>query len=358
VADAAGQIDGFLTKRGSPMAGLGHIFVAAGQKYGVDPKLVASISGIESSFGKHIFGNFNAWGWGPGRSFGSWQEGITTVTRGLREGYLSRGLRTPQQIVSRYAPASDGNDEQNWANTVSHFMGQMGGGVPTTTVKPKPTTQRRQTSITRPNVAPPPDAAELDLSGIALQTLAKIARGEKVRPTDMLNDISFSLFEQRQLQEQADLYDQQKQGTQRAKATPEPIPKTGTAGASVSLKNWKAGWPIVGGTRGGHHETSGLPGFPAYDYFAKPGAPVVAPVGGTIERFSGHDPAQGAVQGAGGPLGWSLYLRGTDGRTYYLTHMGSRSVKVGQAVQAGQLIGTVADYDSYGRASHIHMGIR
>ena len=41
----------------------------------------------------------------------------------------------------------------------------------------------------------------------------------------------------------------------------------------------------------------------------------------------------------------------------YLTHMGSRSVGVGQRVRAGQPIGTVANYDRYGRASHIHMGV-
>jgi murein DD-endopeptidase MepM/ murein hydrolase activator NlpD len=133
-----------------------------------------------------------------------------------------------------------------------------------------------------------------------------------------------------------------------------PTPTTGPA----DLSNWKPGSPVPGGSVGGEHGTSGLAGFTGKDYFGKPGSAVVAPVGGRITRFSGHDPRLGAVQGAGGPLGWSLYLKGNDGRVYYLTHLGSRTVKVGQKVKPGQTIGTIADYDRYGRPSHVHMGYR
>src|SRR5262245_45774377 len=111
------------------MAGLGHVFVGAGRKYGVDPRLVVAISGIESSFGKHILGAHNAWGWGPGRPFGSWEEGISAVTKGLRDGYLSRGLKTPEQIVTRYAPGSVGNNESRWAQVVNQFMREQGATV-------------------------------------------------------------------------------------------------------------------------------------------------------------------------------------------------------------------------------------
>jgi murein DD-endopeptidase MepM/ murein hydrolase activator NlpD len=91
---------------------------------------------------------------------------------------------------------------------------------------------------------------------------------------------------------------------------------------------------------------------------AKAGTKVVAPVGGKIIKLSGHSPKKGAVSGAGGPLGWSLYLKGDDGKTYYMTHLGTRKAKLGQRVKAGTLLGTVADYASYGRPDHVHMGIR
>jgi murein DD-endopeptidase MepM/ murein hydrolase activator NlpD len=126
----------------------------------------------------------------------------------------------------------------------------------------------------------------------------------------------------------------------------------------TKLTGAKAGSPTLGGEHGGEHGTSGLPGYSGVDYFAKPGSPAVAPVTGTVVRLSGHDPKLGAVEGAGGPLGWSVYIEGNDGHSYYLTHMGSRVVKPGQKVRQGQPIGTVANYDKYGRASHIHMGVK
>jgi tetratricopeptide (TPR) repeat protein len=49
-----------------------------------------------------------------------------------------------------------------------------------------------------------------------------------------------------------------------------------------------------------------------------------------------------------------MYITG-GGRTYYLTHMGSRTVRLGQTVRRGQVIGTIADYPD--RPDHIHEGI-
>ena len=95
----------------------------------------------------------------------------------------------------------------------------------------------------------------------------------------------------------------------------------------------------------------------ARDVFAKAGSPVDAPISGKIVKLSGHDPSLGAVEGAGGPLGWSIYIQAPNGTRWYLTHLGSRNVKVGQTVKRGQVIGTVANYDKYGRASHVHVGI-
>jgi hypothetical protein len=118
-------------------------------------------------------------------------------------------------------------------------------------------------------------------------------------------------------------------------------------------------------THGGVHQTDGLPGYPAIDFFAKPGTPVIAPENGTIERFSGYDPGRGPTRDgvffgtafAGGALGWSIYLKGDSGTTYYLTHLGSRTCAEGQRILAGAKIGTVADYDRWGRKSHVHVGV-
>src|SRR5262245_15380791 len=108
---------------------------------------------------------------------------------------------------------------------------------------------------------------------------------------------------------------------------------------------------------GAEHPTAGLPGYDAYDYMAKAGSPAVAPITGKVIKLSGHDPSGGPTQGVHGPFGWSVYIQGDDGHTYYMTHMGGRNVKVGQKVKAGQQIGTVGNYAKWGGADHIHMGV-
>jgi len=184
--DVAGQIDGLLKKRGSPMAGLGSVFVGAAKKYGVDPRLVVSISGIESGFGKHILGGYNAWGWGPGIPFGSWEEGISTVTRGIKDGYYARGLRTPDQIVTRYAPGSDGNDEGNWARTVSEFMQQIGGTAPVKTVKVGGSTGLSTT----PSLGALAVPSSSGLESALISNLGSVAQhGGKADPFSMLSSL-------------------------------------------------------------------------------------------------------------------------------------------------------------------------
>ena len=126
--------------------------------------------------------------------------------------------------------------------------------------------------------------------------------------------------------------------------------QTGGAGGSPVPKQYLS-------NVGASHPTSGLEGYPAHDYFGNAGSPVVAPVSGTVVRLSGHDPAAGPTQGVHGPFGWSVYIQGDNGRTYYLTHLGSRAVQVGQKVQGGTPIGTIGNYAKYGGANHVHMGV-
>lgn len=128
---------------------------------------------------------------------------------------------------------------------------------------------------------------------------------------------------------------------------------------ATPVRGARRGDPVAHGTGiGGRHETAGLAGYPARDYMAPAGSAAVAPVSGKVTRFSGHDPASGPTQGVHGPFGYSMYIQGDDGRSYFLTHMGSRNVKVGQRIRAGQRIGTVGNYAKFGGANHIHMGVR
>ncbi|MBI4729632.1 MAG: lytic murein transglycosylase [Acidobacteria bacterium] len=80
----------FLRVWGSPMVPFSEDLVGAGVRYGVDPRVVVAISGVESSFGRHAPG-YNAWGWGHLR-WQSWPRAIEDYTRRLAAGY--RSLRT------------------------------------------------------------------------------------------------------------------------------------------------------------------------------------------------------------------------------------------------------------------------
>ena len=124
-----GQIDAYLSGRGSPMVGEGVSFIRAGKKYGVDPRLLVGMAVIESSAGKALAHPFNPFNWGhhSNKQYGSWEESIMDVARGMRRGYIDKGLVTPAQIVSKYAPGSDNNDEGNWASVVGSVMKELGG---------------------------------------------------------------------------------------------------------------------------------------------------------------------------------------------------------------------------------------
>lgn len=98
-------------------------FIRYADTYTLDWKLVAAISGVESTFCRHIpSGSYNCWGWGiptgskSGTGFRSYTDGIETVSNGLRTKYIDKGLYTIEQIGSRYAASP------TWAYKVRYFM--------------------------------------------------------------------------------------------------------------------------------------------------------------------------------------------------------------------------------------------
>lgn len=109
----------FLSRWGGPARYYTDDFVDAADKYGVDYRLVASISVVESGACKKTFKPYNCWGWGK-KTFSSYEQGIYTVTSGIANKYHARGLYSPSQIGRVYAPPST-----TWGSKVASLMSQM-----------------------------------------------------------------------------------------------------------------------------------------------------------------------------------------------------------------------------------------
>jgi len=117
----ADMLKEYLQSRHSPLADDAHTFVTEADRLDLDWKLVAAISGVEATCGRHIpHGSHNAWGWGiptgarHGVAFESWSEGITTVSEGLKYRYINRGATTIQAIGRIYAASPAWSTKVRW----------------------------------------------------------------------------------------------------------------------------------------------------------------------------------------------------------------------------------------------------
>lgn len=124
-------LDRFLARQKSPMSGMGESFVKIADKYNLDYRLLPAIAQKESGLGRVIpKGSYNAWGWAiytgqnSGAEFDSWPHAIETVAKGIKANYLDKGLLSPEEIMTKYTPNSDGS----WAADVTFTMDQIESG--------------------------------------------------------------------------------------------------------------------------------------------------------------------------------------------------------------------------------------
>jgi hypothetical protein len=113
----------FLTKYKSDLLPYAQNIVDAADKYNLDYRLVPAIAMQESNLCKKApKDSHNCWGFGIyGKQilkFNNYAEAINTVTKTLAIQYVGKGLQTPEQIMTRYTPGSDGS----WARSVNQFM--------------------------------------------------------------------------------------------------------------------------------------------------------------------------------------------------------------------------------------------
>lgn len=113
----------FLRKYDSELYDHAEAIVASADKHSIDYRLVPAIAMQESNLCRVIpNGSHNCWGWGiygdRVTRFASYPEAIETVSAGLKKYYYDQGLTTPDQIMQKYTPSSNGS----WARGVNFFF--------------------------------------------------------------------------------------------------------------------------------------------------------------------------------------------------------------------------------------------
>lgn len=113
----------FFEKYKSPLEPYAKHVIEAADTYDVDFRLIPAIAMQESNLClKAPKDSNNCWGFGiygmKVTRFPSYPEAIETVTRTLAREYKGKGLHTPEEIMRKYTPSSNGS----WAYSVSHFM--------------------------------------------------------------------------------------------------------------------------------------------------------------------------------------------------------------------------------------------
>ena len=113
----------FFRKYNSVLYDHAETFVNRADENQFDYRLLPAIAMQESNLCKYIYeGSHNCWGWGiygnKVTRFESYDEAIDTISRGIKKYYIDKGLTTPEDIMRKYTPPSDGS----WAYGVNTFL--------------------------------------------------------------------------------------------------------------------------------------------------------------------------------------------------------------------------------------------
>ncbi len=126
----AAIIADFLERHNSPMVPhdyYGQKLVEIADRYNLDFRLLPAISMQESNLCRntHSEAPHNCLGFGIHErgtlDFESYEAGFERAGREIRAYYVDQGRITPEQIMKKYTPSSDGS----WANSVNQWMAEM-----------------------------------------------------------------------------------------------------------------------------------------------------------------------------------------------------------------------------------------
>lgn len=119
----------FLERHKSPLKPydeFGVTLVEIADRYNIDFRLLPSIMMQESNLCKSIpEGTYNCLGFGIHSrgtlGFDSYEAGFERAAREIKANYIDIGLTTPEEIMTKYTPSSNGS----WAASVNQWMAEM-----------------------------------------------------------------------------------------------------------------------------------------------------------------------------------------------------------------------------------------
>ena len=119
-------IKNYLNKYKSELEPYSQLIVDVSDKYSLDYRLLVAIAQQESNLCKRIPANsYNCWGFGiygdKVTRFNSYPQALDKVAKTLKKEYFDKGLTTPEAIMAKYTPPSQGS----WAAGVSSFLSEL-----------------------------------------------------------------------------------------------------------------------------------------------------------------------------------------------------------------------------------------
>jgi len=122
-------IERYLAKYNSPLLPYAKQIFELSQTYGFDYYWIVAIAQQESNLCKKIpEGSNNCWGYGIHKrgtlTFENYDLALKSYAEYLKTQYFDKGLNTPELIMKKYCPSSNGS----WAHGVQQFIDEMESG--------------------------------------------------------------------------------------------------------------------------------------------------------------------------------------------------------------------------------------
>ncbi len=119
----------YLEKYKSPLASYSELIFQLSETYGFEYYWIVAIAQQESNLCKKIpEGSHNCWGYGIHSSgtlkFENYELALNSFAEYLKRQYFDKGLNTPELIMNKYCPHSNGS----WAFGVQQFINEMESG--------------------------------------------------------------------------------------------------------------------------------------------------------------------------------------------------------------------------------------